>query len=321
MKPREQTRFDNWQGVPAGQLEPVYEAECRRWETALGWDFAPSCRAIEDGRRDGRVPGFVAREGDGRLAGWCFSVLHDGLLQIGALAGDRPEVLGGLIRATLASPHAAEARGVTCFLFPDSAQIGRTLERHQFAVEPHGFLARDWPVGNDGAGPESGRSIDDLRWRALDEVDVETIAALMALSFAGQEDARCYAPDGRLDQWTHYVGQLLRTPACGRYLPAASFAIEAPDGGAVGAVLVTAIGARTAHVAQIVVHPDYRGRGLAGRLIEAGAGAAARAGLPGISLLVARSNDGARRLYDRMGFVERAVFLSGRRGAVSGRTR
>ena len=319
MTHRDQIRIENWQAVQAGLLSPVYDAECRRWDTALGWDFAPSCRIVEEGRQDGRVPGLVAREGDGRLAGWCFYVLHDGLLQIGALAGDRPEVLGGLIRATLATPDAAAARGVTCFLFPASAHLGRTLERYQFAVEPHAFLARDWPIGTEGTVPDIGSSIDGLCWRALEGVDVETIASLMALSFAGQEDARCYAPDGRLDQWTHYVGQLLLTPACGRFLPAASFALEAADGSAVGAVLTTAIGSRTAHVAQIVVHPHYRGRGLARCLIEAGAGAAARAGLPGISLLVARSNDGACRLYGRMGFVERAVFLSGRRSAVPGR--
>jgi ribosomal protein S18 acetylase RimI-like enzyme len=321
MKPRDQIHIENWQAVPAGQLAPAYEAECLRWETAMGWDFAPSCRIVEEGRQDGRVPGFVARDMDDRLAGWCFYVLHDGLLQIGGLAGDRPEVLGGLIRAMLATPHAAAARGATCFLFPASADLGRTLERHQFVVEPHAFLARDWPIGTDGAASDIGRSIDGLRWRALDGVDVETIAALMALSFAGQEDARCYAPDGRLDQWIHYVGQLLRTPACGRYLPAASFALEDPDGGAVGAVLVTAIGSRSAHIAQIVVHPQYRGRGLARRLIEAGAGAAARIGLPGISLLVAHSNDGARRLYDHLGFVERAVFLNGRRSAIPDRGR
>ena len=307
--------------MSADHLAPVYEAECRRWESALGWDFAPSCRTVEEGRRDGRVPGLVAREGDGRLAGWCFYVLHDGLLQIGALAGDRPEVLGGLIRAALATPHAAAARGVTCFLFPASAHLARTLERHQFVVEPHAFLARNWPTGNGESVPDIGRSFDGLRWRALDEVGVDTLSALMALSFAGQEDARCYAPDGRLDQWIHYVGQLLRTPACGRYLPSASFALEDPGGDAVGAVLVTAIGAITAHIAQIVVHPDYRGRGLARRLIEAGAGAAARAGWPEVSLLVAHANGGARRLYDRLGFVERAVFLSGRRSAVPGRTR
>jgi ribosomal protein S18 acetylase RimI-like enzyme len=321
MTHRDQIRIENWRAVPAGQLAPAYEAECRRWETAMGWDFAPSCRIVEEGRQEERVPGFVARGRDGRLAGWCFYVLHDGLLQIGALAGDRPEALGGLIRAMLATPHAAAARGVTCFLFPASAHLSRTLERYQFVVEPHLFLAREWPAGTGAAVPDVGSSIDGLRWRPLEGVDVETIAALMALSFAGQEDARCYAPDGRLDQWTHYVGQLLQTPACGYYLPTASFALEAADGSAVGAVLTTAIGSRTSHVAQIVVHPQYRGRGLARRLIEAAAGAAARAGLPGTSLLVAHSNHGARRLYHHLGFVERAVFLSGRRSAVPARAR
>lgn len=51
----------------------------------------------------------------------------------------------------------------------------------------------------------------------------------------------------------------------------------------------------------LAVFPEYRGRGIARRLINAAAGNAGESGKP-LGLLVSRHNPDARRLYDRMGF-------------------
>lgn len=317
MKQPSRLRVEDWSRLPAGALDLLYEEECRRWTATIDWDFAPSVRMVEQARIDGRLPGFVARAGDGHVTGWCFFVLHEGLLQIGGLAGETSEVLGGLLRAVLGSSHARASRGVTCFLFPGSPSTRRALERHQFALERHVYLTREQPAGGPPAGP--GEPLKNLRWLALAEVDPIDLARLLASAFAGQADARCYAPDGRLDQWAHYVAQLLRTPACGRYLPDASFALTAADGRLVGAVLTTAVGSRTAHLAQVVVHPEWQGRGLGRRLVEAGSAAASTLGYPIVSLLVAHSNTAALSLYTRLGFQQRSGFLYGRRSAVCSR--
>jgi ribosomal protein S18 acetylase RimI-like enzyme len=133
-------------------------------------------------------------------------------------------------------------------------------------------------------------------------------------------EARCFAPDGRLDQWAHYLGQLLATPACGRHLPDASFAIVHRDRREpAGAVITTAIAPDTAHIAQIVVDPAWRRAGLAAELLAASLEAVRAAGYSNLSLLVAEANAPARRLYARLGFAETASFIYASRGALTRR--
>ncbi|MGD9509697.1 MAG: GNAT family N-acetyltransferase [Geminicoccaceae bacterium] len=56
----------------------------------------------------------------------------------------------------------------------------------------------------------------------------------------------------------------------------------------------------------LATYPDFRGQGLGTRLIGHAGGLAAAAGCRGTSIIVADTNDGARRLYERTGHVERA---------------
>jgi ribosomal protein S18 acetylase RimI-like enzyme len=62
----------------------------------------------------------------------------------------------------------------------------------------------------------------------------------------------------------------------------------------------------TWYINVLATYPDFRGRGLGTRLIGHAAGLAAAAGCRGTSIIVADTNDGARRLYERTGHVERA---------------
>ena len=80
-----------------------------------------------------------------------------------------------------------------------------------------------------------------------------------------------------------------------------------------GLALVTKIGSRTAHLAQLAIDPDWRRRGLAAALVGEAAALAAAAGCEQMTLLVAESNRVARLLYLSMGFVERAIFTAARR--------
>jgi ribosomal protein S18 acetylase RimI-like enzyme len=52
----------------------------------------------------------------------------------------------------------------------------------------------------------------------------------------------------------------------------------------------------------VYVDAAFRGRGLAAGLVEAAVVAARQAGLRFVTLTVAIGNDGARRIYDRLGF-------------------
>lgn len=287
---------------------PLYEAECDRWRARLDWNLRPSCDIIEEARRAGRLGGHLVRRDDGTLAGWSFFVLHDERLQIGGLVADTRASGLALIDAALGSAEGRRARGVSCYLFPEFPWVREILETSRFHVEPHRYMTTgltssaaaevpSWPAG--------------LTLRAFADAPGDAIVALLGRAYADMPDARCYAPDGRPSQWAHYVLQLLQTGACGRYLPTASAALVEASGELAGAILMTAIGDRTAHLAQIVVDPRWRGRALARDLYSWSRAVVQQAGYARMTLLVAEGNHAARRLYQRLGFCDTAVFLHG----------
>jgi len=59
------------------------------------------------------------------------------------------------------------------------------------------------------------------------------------------------------------------------------------------------------YVCGMAVEPGHRGRGIGRRLLAEAEAACRRAGLSKLSLIVFERNDGARRLYERAGYVER----------------
>jgi ribosomal protein S18 acetylase RimI-like enzyme len=299
--------FEDWRDTPIGDLAGLYEAEGRRWLDDLGWDMTPSWRIVEDARRAGHVPGLVVRRPDGGAAGWAFYLLHEGTLQIGGIVGATAAAVRRLLERILQSPEAGLARGFSGFLFPASPSLQSALERHRFLLARHLYLARPLDASTDpGAGPEPA----GLRAAALAGIEPADVVRLFARAYAGRPEARCFAPDARLEQWAHYLGQLLGTPAVGRYMPAASFVLVDRDTSrALGVVVTTSLSPGTAHIAQIVVDPACRRGGLARWLLQAACNAARTTGHDRMSLLVAESNEPARALYGRFGFEQTAHFL------------
>ena len=78
-------------------------------------------------------------------------------------------------------------------------------------------------------------------------------------------------------------------------------------------VMMTALGPGVAHVAQVAVHPDHRGQGLAGKLLDRALGLAHAAGRSRTTLLVEEGASAARTLYARRGFRFCANFIAARR--------
>lgn len=311
--------LQDWRDLEPGELDAVYQAECRRYRAALGWDLEPSCRIIEEARCSGRLPGLVVRDGRGAIAGWTYFIVHEGILQIGGLVADRAARVRRMLDRVLQSPEANFARALTAFVFPASSSLQAAFERQRFGVERHAYLSRPIAGGPFAESVRKGLA-PEFRLRRLMEVDPAEVVRLVARAYHGMAEARCFAPDGRLDQWAHYLGQLLATPACGRYLPGASFAVEHRDTrDLAGAVITTAIGPETAHIAQIVVNPAYRRAGLAAELVAATLESARVDGYPNLSLIVAEANAPARRLYARLGFSETASFIFASRGALTRR--
>jgi ribosomal protein S18 acetylase RimI-like enzyme len=141
--------------------------------------------------------------------------------------------------------------------------------------------------------------------------DLPAAAALLQAAYSAQ-GGRHFAPDGTFDAWFKYTRGIVEQGGCGTLDLSATRCVRG-DRDLEALALVTAIAPETAHLAQLAVRPDCRGRGLAARLVQDAIGSAARAGKTALTLLVGEHNEAARRLYASTGFEERGSFVAARR--------
>jgi ribosomal protein S18 acetylase RimI-like enzyme len=87
-------------------------------------------------------------------------------------------------------------------------------------------------------------------------------------------------------------------------------AFDTTTGKPAGISLVSFVGSRVAHIAELSVAPDARGAGLGHELLRQSAAGLAHAGAERISLTVTATNEEAIRLYTRFGFRESRRFCA-----------
>lgn len=294
----------DWRLSDAESLVPLYAAEAARWRRDLRWETSPDWRSVEEARRAGALPGFIATGSDGLVRGWSFHLRHRDRIQIGGLVASSHEATVELLDAVWASPEAASASGAMLFghfeapgLAGELATRGVTVERYRYLVRT---LSRD-------AGPPA-MSVGERRpWQSA---DLSKVSTLLALAY-GPDRSRPFAPGGSRADWIEYLWQLLGTRGCGDFDPAVSVVAPVASRGLDGVALVTRLAPETAHLAQVAVRPDAQTRGLGSSLLADVIARTADAGYERLTLLVSESNERAGRLYERCGFTETAAFLSG----------
>jgi ribosomal protein S18 acetylase RimI-like enzyme len=305
---------EDWRNASFETLEPLYRFERARWMARLHWDNDGTQQLLEHARASGQAPGLLARDEAGRPVGWAYYLLHHRMLQIGGLVARGGEATRALLDAILRSPEADMANELLCFAFPSSTALESALTRRRFTVRRYLYLSRpllrdvkvngDWRV-------HSGMRI--AHWRDSDALDA---VRLMSRAYAGVPSSRCFAPRGLLEEWASYLAQLIKMPACGRFLRSASLTATQPgDVTPCGILLATTLQPQTAHIAQIAVDPASRRRGLARDLVETSCALAATAGYQRMTLLVAEDNEPARTLYAAAGFEPMSHFVYATRNA------
>ncbi len=304
-------RFEDWRTAEPHELAPFYALERLRWLNGLSWETGPTWAMAEQGRRAGTLPGYVARDRDGHVTGWTFFSVDRGSVYIGAVDSDRAETLRDLIDSVLDAPEVAYAKRFRAFLFPRSAAVSVALTRRRFVLTPQLLLScslAPLPWSSDPA-PVG---------RAWNDQDLPGVVRLLARAYAGTSVSEAFAPEGRVEEWVAYVGQLLNTAACGTFLPAASLVVpgDSADRPA-GALLTTRISEGVWHVAQVVTDPTRRREGLARRMVTRVCEQAAAAGAKELTLVVDERNDPARALYATLGFRVRSALLYAARGRIT----
>jgi ribosomal protein S18 acetylase RimI-like enzyme len=291
---------EDWRRLASADAGPLIEAEARRWRAELGWNVDEAWKAIEPARAAGHLPGLVVRDPDGRVAGWSCFLLHRQTLQVAMIVADGPDKAAALVEGVLASPEAARATTYTVCVRDAAPGVRGALRNRGFDVATYRYLRA--PLDVPGA--------IEPPCRAWEIEDATGMARLCARAYAETTEVRAFAPHGTIDEWHEYIATLVTSPGCGRFLPLASFAIPGrqtrrPD----GAVVTTDLGTGTAHIAQVAVDPDARGRGWGRALVASAMSASAAAGFRQMTLLVAETNARATALYADMGFRDQSSFV------------
>jgi len=301
----------DWRFLSSEDAGHLHDAEATRWLSALHWDTRPALARIESARSAGTLPGLIARDDRGAVRGWTFYLLHEGVLQVGAFVADSALATATLLDAMARSREAAAASAMMFFVFPTAPDLVEQLATRGFAVERYRYLQAELTDAGCGlpsstppsraGGVAPPESWNPARWNA--------VAALLRRAYA-DDAARPFARGGTPLDWLEYVTQLVTTNACGSFLPEASVTLSGASPAELdGATLLTRLTPDTAHLAQIAIAPDARGRGLARRLLTASLDAARTAGCARATLLVSERNAAAGRLYGAMGFEEVAAFV------------
>lgn len=298
-----------WSRTPNADMARLYEAEARRWHDRLHWDYEDTRRQLEQVRTQGHVPGFVMRDVAGDPCAWTFFLRVGHELQIGALTAATREVAAALLGRVLASPEAAGAARALYFGFADAPDADGALEAAGFTVGTYRYLVRSL-TPDDAAG---GASTALRPWRDGDLADA---AGVLQAAYPAPDPLRPFGGAGEPGEWFTYAHRLVSTTGCGVFVPALS-AVYLGGRATEGVAIVTRVASDTVHLAQVAVRPAARGHGIGAALTRGGLAAAARAGFARMTLLVSDANAPARHLYARLGFDERATFLSASRGPLA----
>lgn len=305
-------RVEDWRATPSAVMAGLFAGESARWREALHWDYDDTRRQLERARRQGLVPGLVARDERGDGAGWTFFLRDGDELQIGGLAARDGAVAATLLGRVLETPAARDSRRAMFFGYTSAPSVPEALSGHGFAVGTYHYLQRelDDQVATAGGGAEP---LDARPWSDTDLVDA---ASLIESAYPDADPLRPFGHRGRPGEWLVYTQRLVATPGCGVFVPALSPVVPRAGGGLDAAALVTRLAEDTVHLAQIAVRRERRGAGLATRLLQRAMDDAARAGHRRMTLLVSESNAAARRLYERAGFVEAARFVTAAKSTI-----
>lgn len=291
-------RLRPWADATAAEMAAGFAAVGARWRSVLAWDTADLWPALERARTTNRLDGLIRRDPTGRMTGWTYYVGRDGDLLCGALAAATPDDTAALLDGVLATPAAAAASRTVVFAFSDAPALDEILRARSFVADPYHYLVRSLPTGARRSGPS----------RPWDVRDLDATAELLRASYGAHDPVRPFVPHGRASEWRQYAGDLVMGQGCGRFRPSLSLAVPGEAGVLDGVALVSDLGEGTAHLAQLAVRPSVRGAGLGAALVTSVEAQCAAAGFARLSLLVSESNRGARRLYARAGFSERAHF-------------
>ncbi len=292
--------------LESAALQPVLEEEIRAWREQLLWDFSASAELVKHYIDVRILNGFALLEEGGEAAGYSYFVIdeHKGL--IGDLyvrrrwrtAENEHRLLAAVVDALF---RAAGVRRIESQLMMLAGAHSRALPHAAFAhAHPRNFMMAPLERVEELPG---GRAAGRLAIEKWSERYHEEAARVIASAYYGHVDSQINSQYHSTAGARRFLHNIVEYPGCGNFFEPASYvAFERETGEACGVSLASLVAAEVGHITQICVVPRMRGTGAGYELLRRSLVALREYGCDRVSLTVTAANEGAVRLYERVGF-------------------
>jgi ribosomal protein S18 acetylase RimI-like enzyme len=293
--------------VDLGQIEALLSEETARYLEWYRWDFTATARLVRQLVATHSLGG-IALVDEGKVVGYSYFVVEENKALIGDAYVCDSHATPEAERLLMASTVEAVRRFPQARRLESQPMMLRYAYSHPRADRyDRQFLELDlrqtrWP--EEFRAPEGFR-IEGWNWRLEEEV-----AQLLYRAYRGHMDADINDQYRMPGKARVYLSNMIRYPACGGFSSEASYLVsDKRDGRLVGAVLASMSDVeegKVGHVSQLCVEPGVRKAGLGRFLMHAALAKFCECSCEYSTLTVTTANKGAARLYQSLGYVERA---------------
>jgi ribosomal protein S18 acetylase RimI-like enzyme len=297
----------------AQQLRPMLLEEAALWEERLRWEYRDSIELLLQYLDSRVLPGFAAVL-HGQVIGYTFCVFEGSKAVIGDVYVARdvdPEwhladvLLSNLIEVASASPNVDRIESQ--MLLYEAGELVEPFLRAGFTNFPRLYQERNLR-GPSGLAPKRALP-STLEVHPWTPAAYQPAAELIQAAYAGHLDAQINDQYRTLHGSLRFLHNIIRFPGCGVFDPAASWLLRDRRSQAlVGVALCSRIGSELAHITQLCVAPEYRGKGLGRTLLDHCMNRLEALHYGAITLTVSEQNEPALRLYLDAGFRTRHRF-------------
>lgn len=290
----------------AAALRPLLEEEAAKWERRLFWNYDRSVELLLEYINNRSLTGYVAMQ-HGRVAGYAFGVCEAAKAVVGDVyafgEGERAanpvceRLLDHLLETLQATPGLGRVES-QLLLFPGGA-LREVYASRRFRPFERSFMVCELH--------EVQRAVHELpaayvagRWQPEAYLPA---AALIRDAYVGHTDSEINDQYRTLTGAQRFLHNIVHFPGCGIFDSANSWVVRSRAGGEIeGMVLCSRVRKDAAHITQLCVREEARGRGIGTALLRCCLGSLQASGIRTVSLTVTDSNKGAVRLYEAYGF-------------------
>jgi ribosomal protein S18 acetylase RimI-like enzyme len=295
--------------VTPADLEDLWQHEVHLWHDRLLWDVSGTCAALRRIVERRGLPGKAIRV-NAQTVGYAY---YGVVGRLGVISGlvVSPDWQSTDVGETLLHQTVDQIRrqGVSRIESPfvsiDAPWLAPVFEREGFRTYWREFLRCELRQARRPVQAPAMVSLEP--WR---EAHLHEAAAILQAAYDAGVEAEIDAQYRTVDGCRVMLDNMLNQGSCGMLVSEAS-AIARQRGRGIGFVVVTEVAPRQGHLTQVAVLPESQRRGVGRALLDYSLWRLAECRFDTLSLIVSRSNDRARELYQATGFQSVLAFPVG----------